>query len=205
MPARRYMYTWDQINALNADYMARSGVFQPGCEAWIGFDNADKDVRIHYQMDREHEVFFARYGACRIRNEVREANAEQWISVERRPCRLGGHRVYFRCPQCTRSTLNLAVLPEGLCCRSCGSITWGSRRERAPQRLIRRANKVAGVLQSGDWDAEPEVRPPYMRIAVFHALKIERARLAEQIYEHMDRQFLQSARVRRLLARGSRH
>jgi hypothetical protein len=132
------------------------------------------------------------------------ASVEQWVSVERRPCRLGGHCVYFRCPQCSCSTLNLAVLPEGLRCASCGSITWASRRERAPQRLIRRANKVARVLQSGNWDDEPEVRPPYMRIAVFHALKTERAKLAEQIYEHMDRQFMQSARVRRLLARRNR-
>ena len=84
----------------------------------------------------------------------------------------------------------------------CGSVTWGSRRERAPLRLIRRANKVASVPQSGEWDDEPEVRPPYMRIAVFHALKTERARLAEQIYEHMDREFMKSARVRRLLARN---
>jgi hypothetical protein len=205
MPARRYRYTWDEINALDAGYMARRGVFEGGCEAWIGFGIADDELRIQYQMDREREAFSARYCACRIRNEVREANVEQWISVERRPCRLGGHRVYFRCPQCSRSTLKLAVLPEGLHCRSCGSITWGCRRERAPQRLIRRANKVAGVLQSGSWNDEPRMRPAYMRIAVFEALKTERARLAEQIYDHMDREFVQSARVRRLLARGSRY
>jgi hypothetical protein len=59
-------------------------------------------------------------------------------------------------------------------------------------------------MRSGEWDDEPEVRPPYMRIAVFHALKTERARLAEQIYEHMDREFMKSARVRRLLARRNR-
>jgi hypothetical protein len=204
MPARRYRYTWDQINTLNADYMARHGVFQHGCEAWIGFDDADEDLRIHFRMNPEREVFSVSYRACRIRNEVREASVDQWIDIEHRPCRLGGHRVHFRCPLCSRSTLKLAVLPEGLRCRSCGSITWGSRRERAPQRLIRRANKVAGVLKSGDWSNEPTVRPAYMRIAVFHALKTERARLAEQIYEHMDRQFVRSARVRRLLARGSR-
>jgi len=204
MPARRYRYTWDQINALDADHMARRGVFQPGCEAWIGFEDADGDFRIHFRMDREHDVFSARYGACRIRGNALETNANQLVLIERRPCRLGGHRVYFRCPSCSRSTLRLAVLPEGLRCRECGRVTWGSRRERAPQRLIRRANKVAAVLQSGEWDDEPEVRPRYMRIAVFHAMKTERARLAEQIYEHMDRQFMQSARVRRLLARRNR-
>lgn len=204
MPARRYLYTWDQINSLNADYMARRGAFQPGCEAWVGFGGSAEDLRIQYRMDLERQVFSVRYSACRIRHEMREASVEQWVSVERRPCRLGGHRVYFRCPQCSCSTLNLAVLPEGLRCASCGSITWASRRERAPQRLIRRANKVARVLRSGNWDDEPEVRPPYMRIAVFHALKTERAKLAEQIYEHMDRQFMQSARVRRLLARRNR-
>jgi hypothetical protein len=201
MPARLYKYTWDDINALNSDYMARRGVFQPGCEAWIGFDNANADLRIHYHMDGERDAFSARYSACRIRTEARVTGVEERVHIERRPCRLGGYRVYFRCPQCSRSTLKLAVLPEGLRCRSCGSITWGSRRERAPQRLIRRANKVAGVLHSGEWSDEPMARPAYMRIAVFHALKTERARLAAQIYEHMDRQFVRSARVRRLLAR----
>jgi len=183
--------------------MSKRGVFQPGCEACIGFDT-DEDLRIHYRMDREHDVFAARYGACRIRGETLEVNVEQLVHIERRPCRLGGHRVHFRCPSCSRSTLRLAVLPEGLCCRSCGSITWGSRREQAPQRMIRRANKVASLLQAGEWNDAPTARPAYMRLAVYEALRTEQARLAEQIYERMDRQFLKSARVRRLLARNSR-
>jgi hypothetical protein len=203
MPGR-YRYTWDQINALNADYMARRGVLEPGCEAWIGFDDADEDLRIHFRMDRERDMFSVRYGACGIRNEVRATVIDQQIHIERRPCRLGGHRVYFRCPSCSRSTLKLAVLPEGLRCRECGSITWGSRRERTPQRMIRRASKVASLLQSGDWNDAPATRPPYMRLAVYEALKTERASLAEQIYEHMDRQFVRSARVRRLLVRRNR-
>jgi len=204
MPARRYRYAWDDVNALSADYMARWGAFEPGCATRVGFDDEIEACLIEYEMLADRDVFVARYSACRIRDETYAARVEQRVHIERRPCRLGGHRVYFRCPLCSRSTLQLAVLPEGIRCRSCGSITWGSRREQAPQRMIRRANKVAGLLQSGEWNDEPAARPAYMRVAVYEALKAERARLAEKIYERMDRQFLKSARVRRLLARNLR-
>ena len=52
------------------------------------------------------------------------------ITLERRPCRLGGNRTYFICPCCLRRVLRLAVLPEGLRCGPCGRVTWASRRER---------------------------------------------------------------------------
>ena len=80
--------------------MARRGVFQPGCEAWIGFEDAGGDFRIHYRMDREHDVFSTWYGACRIRNGVCETVIDEDIPIERRPS--------------SRLTLKLAVLPEGL-------------------------------------------------------------------------------------------
>jgi len=204
MPARRYRYTWDDINGLYADYMVRWGAFEPGFKTQAGFDDETEDLLIDYQMLRDRDAFVARYDACRVREVTYEARVEQRVHIERRPCRFGGHRIYFRCPLCSRSTLRLAVLPDGLLCRSCGSITWGSRREHAPQRMIRRANKVAGLLQSGEWNDAPTARPAYMRMAVYEALKTERARLAEQIYVHMDRQFIKSARVRRLLARRNR-
>jgi hypothetical protein len=42
-----------------------------------------------------------------------------------------------------------------------------------------------------------------MRVQSGDVLKVERATLAEQVSERMDRQFMQSARVWRLLARSA--
>jgi ribosomal protein S27AE len=201
MAGRRYRYTWDQVNALSADYMARWGAFVHGCEATVGFDDEDEAYFINFTMNSDRDAFTARYAACRIRGTVRETKVSQEVTVERRPCRFGGHRLYFRCPSCWGATLRLAVLPEGLRCGRCGSITWGSRREHAPQRLIRRANKVAAKLHLYEWSDQPTERPLHMRTATFELLKVEKAMMAEMINDRLNRQFLRSARVRRLLAR----
>lgn len=200
MPRRRYRCTWDQITALDADYMARWGAFEPGCEIQVGVDGEDETLLIQYAMERGRDAFSARYTSCRIRDDTREAQVDEHVHLQRRPCRFGGHRVYFMCPWCRCPTLKLAVLPEGLRCRHCGSVTWGSRREHAPQRLVRRANKVAAKLQCDEWNERPTERPLHMRMAKFELLKAERVMLAERINHRLNRQFLRSARVRRLLA-----
>ncbi len=199
MAARRYRYTWDHINGLSADFMARWGAFERGHEARVGFDDEDDALLIDYAMLRDADAFTARYRMCRIRGDNRVVNVDERVVLQRRPCRFGGHRVYFLCPWCRCATLRLAVLPEGLRCRHCGSVTWGSRREQAPQRMIRRASKVAAKLHSGAWSEPPTEKPLHMRIARFEALKAERQELADQIHERFDRRFLNSARVRRLL------
>lgn len=201
MAGRRYRYTWDHINALSADYMARWGAFVRGCEANVGFDDEDEALFISFRMHGDRDSFTVRYAACRVRGTTCGTDVELEVRVERRPCRFGGHRVFFVCPWCRCTTLRLAVLPEGLRCRHCGSVTWGSRREHAPQRLIRRANNVAAKLQLCEWSDHPTDRPPHMRTAKFELLKVERAMLADRINDRLNRQFLQSARVRRLLER----
>jgi hypothetical protein len=193
MAGRRYRYTWDHINGLSADFMARWGAFEPGHEARVGFDDEDEALLIDYAMLRDADAFTARYRMCRIRSGSRVVNVDERVILQRRPCRFGGHRVYFLCPWCRCATLRLAVLPEGLRCRHCGSV------KQAPQRMIRRANKVAAMLQSGEWSNYPTEKPLHMRIAKFEALKAERQELADQIHERFDRRFLRSARMRRLL------
>ena len=200
MAARRFRYTWDQVNALSADYMSRWGAFEHGQNARVGFDDEDEALFIDYEMHRERDVFTARYSACRVRARMHETLVDQRVNIERRPCRFGGHRVYFRCPSCWGAKLRLAVLPEGLRCGRCGGLTWGSRREHAPQRMIRRANKLAAMLECSDWNERPMERPLHMRTAKFELLKAEKAALADQINYRINSRFLRSASVRRLLA-----
>lgn len=200
MAARRFRYTWDQINALSADYMARWGAFELGYETFVGFDDEHEAYFIQYAMGRERDAFTARYSACRVRTATRETQVDERVQIERRPCRFGGRRVYFRCPSCWGAKLRLAVLPEGLRCGRCGGVTWGSRREHAQQRMIRRANKLAAILECDDWNEHPAERPLHMRVAKFELLKAEKAALADQINYRINTHFLQSATVRRLLA-----
>ena len=107
------------------------------------------------------------------------------VFLERRPCRFGGSRTFFICPSCGRRTLRLAVMPEGLCCGSCGRVTWKSRREQPLQRLIRRANKIALKLDCDSWMEQPIARPPHMRLETFERLKSERAPLVAQINQRI--------------------
>ena len=131
MPVRRYRYTWDSIAYLDADHMAGWGAFAPDRRETIDFDEADFELA--FKMDSDGTAFSAVYQW----RQMGEREAGDFIHVrvqlERRPCRFGGWRTYFRCPCCDRTVLRLAVLPEGLRSGRCGRITWGSRRERVGQ------------------------------------------------------------------------
>jgi hypothetical protein len=79
-------------------------------------------------------------------------------------------------------------------CDRCGSVTCGSHREHAPQRPIRRANKVAAKLHLYEWSEQPTERPLHMRTGTFELLKVEKSMMAEMINDRLNRQFLRSAR-----------
>jgi hypothetical protein len=76
--------------------------------------------------------------------------------------------------------LRLAVLAGGLCCGTCGKITWGSRRETETRRLVRKANKIA--LRLGlDYFADHPKRLPHMRAATYARIIAELEPLKAEI------------------------
>jgi hypothetical protein len=166
MTARRYRATWDEVAFLDADHCASWGAFA-GYNGAMDF-NGCEPARIHAEHDSERDTlsaFYVRKGEGDDAGPIRST-----VRLERRPCRFGGTRVYFRCPGCGRATLRLAVLASGLLCGVCGRITWGSRRECETARLVRRANKLA--LRLGlDCFSDTPTRPKRMRLHTYAAIR----------------------------------
>jgi hypothetical protein len=183
MPARRYRCTWDDIAYLDADHMARWGAFAFGCRETITFEDGLPELAFEMHNDRNEFVVVYKWQA--IGHPPDGPFVRSRIVIDRRPCRYGGDRIYFRCPCCGRRTLRLAVLPEGLRCGACGRVTWASRRETRTERLMRRGNKIAAKLDLGAWHDLPEKRPRGMRVATFVRLKAELAAERERINRQM--------------------
>jgi hypothetical protein len=63
------------------------------------------------------------------------------VSIIWEPCRFGGQRPYFLCPQCERRVIKLFGLSRFLC-RTCNNLTYSSQRERWFDRALRKANRL---------------------------------------------------------------
>lgn len=180
MAARRYRYTWNDIAAVDCDYIASWGAFDPGCSHTIDFDD-DTLPRIAFKMASDGKSFSVAYQwQAGERGQPRDFT-QSHVHLYRRPCRFGGTRAYFICPSCGRTTLRLAVLSEGLRCGPCGGVTWESRRQRPLQRLMRKADKIAFQLGCNSWQDVPLKKPAHMHVATFETLKMERAALVSEI------------------------
>jgi hypothetical protein len=184
MAPRKYRATWDDLAYLDADHMARWGAFRDGCRETIEFDD-DSLPELAFEMSFERDEFSVVYKWQAIGQPPAGPFIRSRVVFDRRSCRFGGTRVYFRCPCCGRRTLRLAVLPEGLRCGGCGRVTWASRRETPTERRMRRGNKIAVKLGLDAWHEMPRKRPRGMRMATFETLKAELAAERERISRQM--------------------
>ncbi|MCX7358137.1 MAG: hypothetical protein NT015_08360 [Alphaproteobacteria bacterium] len=174
MTARTYRATWDDIATLDADHIASWGALA-GYQGVIEFDGL-KPSKIHAEHDRERDTLSAFY----VWKGGADAPIRSTVRLERRPCRFGGTRAYFRCPRCARATLRLAVLASGLMCGTCGRITWKSRRLGDTARLVRRADKLAGKLGLGTVLSSPR-RPARMRLETYARIVADLAPMQAEI------------------------
>lgn len=180
MTAPRYRATWEQVSALDADHIASWGALA-GYAGPITFDDTEP-AKLHVEHETERDTFAVFY--VRKGKEDEDGPIRSTVHLDRRPCRFGGTRAYFICPLCARRTLRLAVLASGLCCGTCGRITWGSRRETETRRLVRKANKIA--LRLGlDYFGDRPKRPPHMRAATYARIMAELEPLKTEIHRRV--------------------
>jgi ribosomal protein S27AE len=164
--AARWRWTWDVVPALCADTLSAESVLA-GYSGPIDLDGAFGPRALHAIHDCRRDmltVFYQWAGA-----QEGDAPVISTAKIERRPCRFGGSRAYFRCPKCGDRRTRLAVLETGLACAKCGGVTWQSRRESRFRRALRRVNRTADALSLQHW-REPATRPPFMREKRFRAL-----------------------------------
>lgn len=163
---RKYRYTWDDVAKLEADHCKSWGAFD-GYAGPVAFDRGE--VRgAHWEHDRTTDrvsVFYAITEGGAPRRET--------FGLYRQPSPLGGERVYMLAPCCGRRAVSLALLPEGVRCRHCGSITTYTRRADPAKRAKRAAERLAVQLGCATWYATPTQRPLGMPSAKFIKLARE--------------------------------
>jgi hypothetical protein len=98
----------------------------------------------------------------------------QELSFDWTSCHYGGHRVWFRCPQCARRIAILYGAGRYFLCRHCYNLTYSCQREGQIGRLIRKAQKLRKKLGSSGNLAEPIwEKPKNMHNKTFFRLSTE--------------------------------
>ncbi len=195
MPARKYRATWDDVGALDCDFVAGWG----GLSGWSGQIDTEGEQgpqSIFCEHDTERDTLTAFYVWPEPRLKATIGTGEHGpirstVRIERTPCRYGGTRPIFVCPGCARRTRRLAVRPSGLLCGKCAGVTYGSQRETKTRRLVRRANVLAARLGMEHFADTPK-RPPYMREATYQKTLAELRAVVAEI----------DAKARRAMSRG---
>lgn len=185
MPARKYRATWDDVGALDCDFIAGWGVLS-GYRGQIDTEAEQGPQSIFCEHDAERDTLSAFYvwpEKARLRAAIgldEHGPIRSTVRIERTPCRYGGTRPIFVCPGCARRTRRLAVRPAGLLCGKCAGVTYGSQRETKTRRLVRRANVLAGRLGMEHFTDAPK-RPPYMREATYQKTLAELRAVVDEI------------------------
>ena len=71
---------------------------------------------------------------------------QQSIAIERAPCRFGGSRPWFLCPECGRRCGALYRGRGGFYCRDCAGLNYPSTRETPDTRAVHKADRIRARL-----------------------------------------------------------
>jgi hypothetical protein len=193
MARPKYRHVWEDLAYIDSDHMTGWDAFK-GYQGTLTFDGFDPDTA-EMEHDEARDVIRLFYVAPK--GEL----VRQTIALERRRCTYDkpdaakGGRVYFISPCCGRRIRKLALLPQGPRCARCGSITNRSKRKSGVQRLIHKADLLAGRLDCPNWYTPPNERPKGMRRATFNRLADEHAQIVTEAMRI----------IRPRLMRASRH
>ena len=99
---------------------------------------------------------------------------EQRVQMETTPCRFGGQRPWFICPNCCRRVAVLYAPGRYFACRQCGGLTYASQKEGLGDRSTRQADRIRKKL---GWPAgilnEVGGKPKGMHWTTYRQLKAE--------------------------------
>jgi hypothetical protein len=84
------------------------------------------------------------------------------ITLDRVAVRLGGRRLYLRCPSCRSRRTDLYRIDGSFRCRRCAGLTYASTRESPIFRALRRVRKFRALLDGSDACDPFPARPPRM-------------------------------------------
>ena len=152
--------TVEETATLPMSRLASAGGLQPGartCWRWTRAGRPFASIGVHAGHNVVHLYYIV------IAEDGEEILVQVPVTLHWRPCRFGGRRAFFQCPQCTRLVLHLHLARARFQCRACSRLTYASRRERWRDRCLRSANKLRRRLggEAGMW-AVVAARPRHM-------------------------------------------
>lgn len=134
--------------------------------ASIGVHGGSETIRLSYSIRGESGV---------------QRRVDEHVALAYRSCRFGGER-----PFCGRTVLNLHLRGGRFVCRTCGRLTYTSRRERERDRHLRAANKLRERL-GGEIGAISALaaRPKRMRRRTYERIVAEIQRREGWAFEEL--------------------
>jgi hypothetical protein len=113
---------------IDAGRWQRIGLFEPG----------DTGHVYAGQQGTPPMAYSALHDAVTLTIPIDGRTIEQRIAVAWTPCRFGGARVWFGCPQCGSRSARLYLGGDGFRCRSCARLSYGSQCDSKNIRSLRR-------------------------------------------------------------------
>lgn len=132
--------TTSDLRALDIRRLKHAGLLTTGKFSgwsWYRNDVEAASIRILAEIDRVVLSY-------KTKNRFGEWEPKEYsVYLERTPCHLGGHRIWFKCPGngCGR---RVAILYGGsiFACRHCHNLAYESQRETYDDRAMRRADTI---------------------------------------------------------------
>lgn len=135
--------TTNDMRRLDVRKLQREGHLEAGNSLQWQWSHGDGEVIHRAQIQAlTHHITISHAGK-RVQGELAQVRYD--IAMERTPCHLGGHRLWWRCPAigCNR---RVAILYGGngafFACRHCYNLNYSSQRQTPSDRHIHRLNQL---------------------------------------------------------------
>lgn len=186
---RRYSWTTSDLQVLDVRHLQREGTLTEGCtRQWRWWRTGGPTLHEACIQAQHTHVTIAH--AC-PRNAGKEVTYS--IPLERTPCNLGGHRVWWRCPMvgCGRRVAVLYGYKGAyFACRHCHNLNYKSQRECIADRQFRSVEKLRERLgwQRGIAHGN-QGKPAHMHWRTYHQLVQKHKNLERHIIGAIARRF----------------
>ncbi len=182
LQGRRSKRTTESQCQLDIRWMRKQGYLMPGTVGEVSWTQRGGQIgTIGFKMAAD----------CMMVSSAGFATGEdlkvttQTVTLDWTPCHYGGQRAWFLCPGCERRAGILYGGGESLRCRHCSDLTYSSQKERRPDRLLRKAQKIRGLLgQSGDLGEVIRFKPKNMHYKTFDRLRREADEAVRRLIFH---------------------
>lgn len=169
--------TTDEYLTIDIRKWHRENRLIPGASFYSYWGHLNKlTAFMHVTVELSHIILTSYY----LDHDGEWKNIKFVISIDSTACNLGGHRLWFRCPN--RGCIRRAAILYGgsiFACRHCYRLAYQSQREHAGNRAIRKADRIRERLEWGPGIVNGEgLKPKGMHWKTFTRLRLAHNELA---------------------------